>query len=512
VCPEGYSGSACDGTGVFLSFEIAFPDETLETFDVGKLHRYISSLSDTLSVKYSDIEWEDPVEAFARRKESAGVRNLLRSTVRVKIRVKQPSFEEIDRVRLASIAAMCKPDFQYTVDFTCDDGPRIFYNASRLSAKTEKTKPTLTTAITTPPPEVISTFRVNSFALTISLIFIALSMIVAIVASRILQETEAWEKRRQGLMGWSEFCCLIVCFKRITPRQPHFAEKYLSDLDPGMGENVGRKVDNVNFGQSKFAARIQSIKEENERNQLEGGVTLIIKDKSMDQAAQDDSSKTLQMSADDNVTPTQFKDLPFLLSQQRQSKKKELLQQLNEQIRKKQEERSEKSTDLPESDEKKQDAEKAPTLVSPMQSQAQVRRARGVFQAPVEFSTKTKLRWVGKQIQSDKSVLSLLTPRTNASNECSFQTNQFPSPRESISATVDTPRNKESRNSDSPRTLEIQFNFVPDLERARRALTPPLTSELGFTPRSGEPKTQTPKPSTVNPEPRQTRRALIPNP
>ena len=186
LCPRGYGGTVCESVDLFVSFQVAFPDETLNTFDIGKLRHYAFDLSQSLSAATSDIEWEEPAEDFWRRQDGAGAlddrrshnymqahahnhmrvhahnRRLLASVGKVVIRVKQTTFVNIERIRLATIDMMC-PDYRFQKDFSCDVGPSVYYNGTQLNgillpATTPPTTQRTETSLLPPPPPPSSKF------------------------------------------------------------------------------------------------------------------------------------------------------------------------------------------------------------------------------------------------------------------------------------------------------------------------------------------------------------------
>lgn len=218
TCPKGFSGVACDKTGMFAAFSIEFPGETLESFNYHKLSTFVIDLSTQVGVKTKDVQWEEPTESVLRRGHGSGERRLLAPAVQVLFRVIETNFMALEKMALATTKAMCKPDSKYLQDFPCDHGPSQFYNGSLLNP----IKPPPPQPPPTPPPEVVSTKQeqttVNLLAILISLCIILLIMLVAgCICMRLRQEPDACQQWRDDEISLTSLCCLVFCIKPPGP-------------------------------------------------------------------------------------------------------------------------------------------------------------------------------------------------------------------------------------------------------------------------------------------------------
>jgi hypothetical protein len=214
TCPKGFSGVACDKTGMFAAFSINFPDETLESFNYHKLSTFVIDLSTQVGVKTKDVQWEEPTESVLRRGHGSGERRLLAPAVRVSFRVIETNFMALEKMAVATSKAMCKPDFKYVQDFPCDHGPSQFYNGSLLNPIAP---PPPSPPPTPPPVEVVSTkpeqSTVNLLAILISLCIILLMLVAGFICIRLLQEPDARQQWMYDEISLTSLCCLVFCFK-----------------------------------------------------------------------------------------------------------------------------------------------------------------------------------------------------------------------------------------------------------------------------------------------------------
>ena len=221
ACPDGYSGAACDKRGMFVAFDLTFPGETLDTFNLHKLRTFVIDLSIQLRVKTEDVEWEEPTESVLRRRHGAGERRLLASAVGVYFRIFSTNFVALDKLKEETTAAFCKPDFTYVKDFACDLGPAMWYNASLLNPIPPPPSPPSPPPATTPspPPEVKKSSSVNVVAILISLCVVFVMLVTGLSGMRLWQESSACQQWTKGETSLTSLCCLLCCFKALPPKK-----------------------------------------------------------------------------------------------------------------------------------------------------------------------------------------------------------------------------------------------------------------------------------------------------
>ena len=227
-CPDGYGGGTCDHNGAFIALEVTFVDETLDTLDIGKIRYFTLDLSKQISVKTTDIEWEEPVQDSSGRR----VENSEKNIVRMKLRVMQSTFVDVDRVKDAITSVMCAPEYPYLKNFACDHGPAVWYNASLLNPIQPPSPPPTPPPPTLPllpPAKVQGPFKINFLALMISLCLLFFILLATLSSIRIYQEQKVWEFYWRGRLSFFHCCCLIFCLKPIPADGNEFNRSVLKE-------------------------------------------------------------------------------------------------------------------------------------------------------------------------------------------------------------------------------------------------------------------------------------------
>ena len=497
----------CSQRGVFLSWEISFAGETRDSFGAGKLNAYVGVLAQSLAVDLKDIEWEEPVqfEDSARRQRSASTRSLwsAHSLVRVRFRVLQPTFAQVDRVRLAAIALLCSPSNENAVDFSCEHGPAVWYNASQLNAIPPPPPPTSVPPApmtSPPPPPAPEPFKVDLMALLISLCALSGSIFILILWIRFSQERRAFAKLRGGQITWSQYCCLIL-FAKPPSKHDDPDERYAIAI----GVNQHRSVTPRSFGKPKQQAR---------RNKSD------ITGESYHQEQQDRiKSGEVELSRRAAILAIRT----TLLMDENDSNKRGLPEEPpTEPVetlapRLSSDKRSDEVTDSPQLAPVPSDARQVwdPKLSAASTAAALHPRAGARSTRPsqgVEFSTKTELRWVGKAVMSNEVFLSSLSPPPLASRESRGisavqgasndvvgiiefdDTDSLVSPARICFTSQTASRGLERAPlCGTPTRMHRLPPAAPSiddkLKPSRQVSTPPITAELGFMPSSPWPST-----------------------